>query len=428
MLALWLESAGHRLTTAAAPQEALAAVAQAAFDMAFVDLRLGTQSGLDLIPKLRQQSPWMRIVVITAHAAINTAVEAIHRGAMDYLPKPFGVEQVELVVQRVAEVRRLERQVAALQNAAGQNVPDLEINSRNRTMQEVLHRAQQVGKSEATVLLRGESGTGKGVLARLIHHWSCRREKPFGVVSCPSLSPELLESELFGHVKGAFTGAVRDAVGRVATCDGGTLFLDEVGDLPLPLQPKLLRFIQDRQYERVGESITRQANVRVIAATNINLEDAIKAGAFREDLLYRLNVVQLQVPALRERREDIIPLAQRLLVHFASQAHKAQLTFNGETCQVLEAHSWPGNVRELRNVVERAVIFAEGTQVGVESLGLQQTEKLVSPALGKFQSLESMEKMHIAHVVGATASLEEAAKVLEIDVATLWRKRRRYGI
>jgi two-component system, NtrC family, response regulator AlgB len=428
MLAMWLECAGHRVTTAASPKEALATAGKATFDMAFVDLRLGMQNGMDLIPELRKQSPWMRIVVITAHAAISSAVEAMHRGAMDYLPKPFGMEQVELVVHRVAEVRRLERQVAVLQDAAGQSPPDLEITSKNRSMQQVFHRAQQVAKSEATVLLRGESGTGKGVLARLIHQWSSRREKAFGVVSCPSLSPELLESELFGHVKGAFTGAARDTLGRVATCDGGTLFLDEVGDLPLQLQPKLLRFIQDRQYERVGEAVTRTANVRVVAATNINLEDAIEAGAFREDLLYRLNVVQLQVPPLRERREDIVPLAERLLIYFAAQAHRPLMTFTAEARQVLEAHAWPGNVRELRNVVERAVIFAEGTQIGVESLGLHQTAKLVSPALGRLQSLEAMEEVHIQHVIGATASLEEAAKVLEIDIATLWRKRRKYGI
>jgi NtrC-family two-component system response regulator AlgB len=428
MFTLWLESGGHRVVTAAAPKEALLAALQVPFDLAFVDLRLGVQSGMDLIPALLQQSPWLRIVVVTAFASIDTAVEAVKRGAMDYLPKPFSPGQIDLLLKRVLDSRQLERRMGEVRGSSGEGVPELDLDSRNPLMQRVLHRAQQVAKSDASVLLRGESGTGKGVIARLIHQWSPRSLKPFGVISCPSLSQELLESELFGHAQGAFTGALRDKPGRVETCDRGTLFLDEIGDLPFALQPKLLRFLQDREFERVGESRTRRADVRVVAATNVDLEKAVPAGRFREDLLYRLNVVQLSIPSLRERKVDIVALAQHLLAYFGAQGPRRGLHFSAAALQLLEAHPWPGNVRELRNVVERAVIFAEGEEIDADHLGLQQSAKLVSPALGKMQTLEAMEEAHIRHVIAHTESLEQAAQVLQIDIATLWRKRRKFNM
>ncbi len=430
MLAMWLDAGGHRVHSASAPKEALALAAKVSFDMAFVDLRLGNQSGLELIPELLKTSPWLKIVVITAYAAIDTAVEAVKRGAMDYLPKPFSTEQVDLLLRRVTELRQLEQKLAALGGSEPGNgaLGDVQLETRNPAMQQVLHRAQQVAKSEATVLIRGDNGTGKGVVARLIHQWSPRAAGPFGVVSCPSLPPELLESELFGHAKGAFTSAVRDHPGRVAACEGGTLFLDEIGDLPPLLQPKLLRFIQDHEYEHVGEAVTRRANVRVITATNLDLEAAVKAGRFREDLFYRLNVVELRIPPLRQRPQDIIPLAERFLATFAIQSHKTLAGFTERAVQVMEQHDWPGNVRELRNCVERGVIFCEQSHVDVEHLGLHQAAAALSPALGQRQTLEATEEAHIRHIIRTTASLEEAAKVLDIDIATLWRKRRKYGI
>jgi NtrC-family two-component system response regulator AlgB len=395
--------------------------------MAFVDLRLGSFSGMELIPELLKTSPWLKIVVITAFAAVDTAVEAVKKGAMDYLPKPFSVEQVELLLRRVTELRQLEQKLAAFESSPGP-LGDVDLQTRSPAMQQLLHRAQQVAKSEATVLIRGENGTGKGVVARLIHEQSPRAPGPYAVVSCPSLPPELLESELFGHVKGAFTGAVKDYPGRVAACEGGTLFLDEIGDLPPLLQPKMLRFIQDREYEHVGEAVTRRANVRVITATNVELEAAVKAGRFREDLFYRLNVVELRIPPLRDRRQDVIPLAERFLATFALQSHKTLAGFTDSAVQVMEQHDWPGNVRELRNCVERGVIFCEHSHVGLEHLGLQQAAEKLSPALGQRQTLEATEEAHIRHIIRTTASLEEAAKVLDIDIATLWRKRRKYGI
>ena len=229
-------------------------------------------------------------------------------------------------------------------------------------MQCAISLARQVAPTAATVLIRGESGTGKGVLARAIHAWSERAEKPFAVISCPSLSPQLLESELFGHTKGAFTGAVRDNPGRIAASEGGTLLLDEIADLPAALQPKLLRFVQDREYERVGDHVTRQSDVRVIAATNVKLEEAVAQGKFREDLLYRINVIQIELPPLRERTEDIPALAGKLLSHFAVQNRSPATRFSPAALEALSRYAWPGNVRELRNVIERGSILCRSSE------------------------------------------------------------------
>jgi two-component system, NtrC family, response regulator AlgB len=276
--------------------------------------------------------------------------------------------------------------------------------------------------------LRGESGTGKTVLARAIHGWSKRAEKPFAVVSCPSLSAELLESELFGHIKGAFTGAVRDNPGRIAVCEGGTLFLDEIGDLPLSLQPKLMRFLQDREFERVGEPITRKANVRIITATSTNLEEAVKEGKFREALLYRLNVIQIEIPPLRERLEDVGRLAMQLLSFYGSLHHRRFLGFTDEAAAALKSYSWPGNVRELRNVIERAAILCQSSQVGAEHLPEKLPLPSNSPQVGDPVSLDRIEEEHVRRVLAAAKSLQEAADILGIDQATLWRRRKQYGI
>src|SRR6185437_6513299 len=302
-LAACLEADSHRVVSVGNTMDAVHAVERRSFDLAFVDLVLGKESALELIPRLLAAAPWMKIVMITAYASVDTAVESMKRGAADYLPKPFTPAQVAVVVNKVAEVRALEQKVAGLQEVVGQSNP-VDLASTSPGMQRAVNLARQVASSDVTVLIRGESGTGKGVLARAIHSWSARAEKPFAIVACPSLSADLLESELFGHVKGAFTGAVRDNPGRIAMSEGGTLMLDEIGDLPSRLQPKMLRFLQDRQYERVGDHITRTADVRVITATNIDLEQAVHEGRFREDLLYRINVIQIEIPPLRDRPDD----------------------------------------------------------------------------------------------------------------------------
>jgi NtrC-family two-component system response regulator AlgB len=296
-------------------------------------------------------------------------------------------------------------------------------------MQGAIDTARQVAPSDATVLIRGESGTGKGVLARAIHAWSDRAGAPFATVSCPSLSGTLLESELFGHVRGAFTGAVRDNPGRVEACAGGTLFLDEVGDLPADLQPKLLRFLQEREYERVGDTVTRKADVRVVTATNRDLAEAVRSGQFREDLYYRLNIIQIDLPPLRERADDVPPLAEAMLGSL--RRGKSIIGYTGEAMKALKRYAWPGNVRELRNVVERAVILSRGEWIGVEELPPNLSGAVAmgtTPAVGDLVTLDALEETHIRRVLGATKTLDEAAHVLGIDVATLWRRRKKYGI
>jgi NtrC-family two-component system response regulator AlgB len=427
-LSVCLETEGHTVVAVSNYRDALSENSRRSYDAAFVDLRLGTESGLDLIPALLAGSPWLKIIVITAYASIDTAVEAIKRGATDYIPKPFTPAQVKLAVQKIAELRSLEQRIDTLQADLNRINPEVDMTTSSPVMQRATDLARQVAETDAIVLLTGENGTGKSILARTIHGWSKRANKPFAEISCPALSAELLESELFGHVKGAFTGAVRDHSGRIAFCEGGTLFLDEIGDLPLSVQPKLLRFIQEREYERLGDHVTRKADVRLIAATNTNLEEAVKNHRFREDLFYRLNVIQIEIPPLRERPEDVINLAKRLLTFFGRSNHKASQRFTDDALQVLRRYSWPGNVRELRNIVERASILCNSESVGIEHLPDKLLHIEECPKPGDLASLDTIEETHIRRVLASTKSLQEAADILGIDQATLWRRRKRYNI
>jgi NtrC-family two-component system response regulator AlgB len=428
-LALQLQGRGHRVRTAGSIEEARREVASRRFDVALVDLRLGTGSGLDLLAWLRVEDPALKTVVITAYASIETAVEAMKRGASDYLSKPFGPLELDLALDKIAELSRLERKVQALQDdlsLAGEGDLEADLASESPAMQAVLRLARQAASGEARVLLRGESGTGKGVVARAIHHWSPRRERAFVV----------------GHARGAFTGASRDNPGRIALAEGGTLLLDEIGDLPLPLQPKLLRFIQDREYERVGDPTPRHVDVRILAATNRDLEHAVREGRFREDLLYRLNVLTLEIPPLRDRREDVRALAERFLGFFGRQYHKPGRRLTADALRLLRDYPWPGNVRELRNAVERATMLVEGQEVGPDLLlpkaatpaaepatgGIGAAEAAGPMALGDLAPLAAIEQEHIRRVLARTGSLREAAAVLGIDQATLWRRRKQHGL
>ncbi len=427
-LSIALEAEGHHVTAVSNPKDALTEANARFFDLALVDLRLGSESGIDLIGNLQAVCPWIKCIVITAYASIDTAVEAMRRGAFDYLPKPFTNDQVSVLVSKVHEVRTLEQKVEALQERLKESVPEAVIESRSPAMQQAFALARQVADSEATILIRGESGTGKTILAHAIHSWSSRSAKPFGTVSCPSLSAELLESELFGHAKGSFTGALRDYPGRMAACEGGTLFLDEIGDLPMSIQAKLLRVLQEKVYERVGDLETRKANVRIIAATNVDLESAIRTGRFREDLFYRLDVVGIVIPPLRDRRDDILPIAEALLAFFARQNHRRVLGFSEEASEALKNYEWPGNVRELRNAIERAVLLCKEERVGVHHFPLKLKPMERRPGAGDLVTMEELERTHIRRVLASSKSIEEACRILGMDSVTLWRKRKKYGL
>lgn len=423
-----LEDAGHRVATATDAEQAEMQVVRDVFDLCFLDLRLGDTSGLDLLPKLRQAAPWMKVVIVTAHSSIDSALDAIRAGAADYLVKPCSPEQLRMAATKQIQARRLEQRVEALEKEDC-TTSTAEMDSESPAMKKVLETLRQVADTDATVLILGDSGTGKGLAARTMHHCSPRAKEQFVTVNCPSLSAELLESELFGHKKGAFTGATENKLGRVDQAERGTLFLDEVGDVPLALQPKLLRFIQDREYERIGDPVTRRANVRLVAATNRDLGEMVKTGQFREDLLYRLNVITIHMPPLRERPEDLGRLAETFLLRYASNYRRPARGFSKAALDAIRAYGWPGNIRELQNVIERAVILCAGAEVDIGLLSIPESgERQARPRIGDSLSLEELERTHIRGVLATAGSLDAAAKTLGIDVSTLYRKRKQYGL
>jgi NtrC-family two-component system response regulator AlgB len=427
---LALETMKHQVTEARDGTQAQELLAHGLFDVAFLDLRLGQEKGLDVLTQLLRLAPGLAVVVITAYATIDVAVDAMRRGAVDFLPKPFTPDEIRIVLDRVARLRRLQSHVEDLEERVRSVVPEVDLETQDQTMRQALDVAFRAAPTLATILIRGESGTGKGVLARAIHARSLRASEPFVTIHCPSLSAELLESELFGHVRGAFTGAVQDTFGKVAAAEGGTLFLDEIGDLPSALQPKLLRLLQDKQYERVGETRTRVSDVRIVAATNRDLQAAVAGGTFREDLMYRLNMFEIVLPPLRQRRSDLETLVDHLLRFFAKQNGKAVTGFTDEARTALLRYPWPGNVRELRNAIERGVILASTPTVGLAELPAQigETSPPAAMQVGGAVTLEQIEAEHIRRILSKTAILEEAATILGIDTSTLYRKRKRYGL
>ena len=427
MLSVCLEEAGCIVTAVSSAEAALDALRHQPFELAFLDLRLGDVNGLEVIPKLLAESPQLSIVAITAYATFETAVEAIKRGASDYVPKPFTPAQIRHVVEQVVEQRATALRVADLEQQLLEAVPEADLATESPKMRAVLETLTRAAAADVAVLLRGENGTGKGVLARALHAQSPRRAHPFVVVNCPTLSEELLASELFGHTKGAFTGAVRDQAGRVESAQGGTLFLDEIGEISPGLQAKLLRFLQDKEFERVGESLTRHADVRLVAATNRDLESDVKNGRFREDLLYRLNVIELHIPPLRERPEDLLPLAHKFLEFFARPARRPTPELSPAAAAALQSYAWPGNIRELRNAIERAVILWPAQVIEPAAFPERIAAHSTSTArLGADFTLEAVEREHILQVIARSPTLEDAARILGIDSSTLWRKRKRY--
>ena len=427
-LSTFFETCGHQVRAAESAAQALALIAdEGNFDLVLSDYRMAEMNGLELLQRIKRDHPQLPAILMTAYATVESAVTAMKSGAYDYVTKPFSLDQIQHVVARALEVQSLRAEVHLLRGAIDEQ-PLLE--SRSPAMRHLLEVARQAAASEATILLMGESGTGKNVLARQIHQWSQRSKGPFVVVNCTTLSESLLESELFGHMRGSFTGAFKDKPGRLEAANNGTVFLDEVADLAAPLQTKFLRFVQEQCFERVGGDQTIQVDTRIIAASNRDLLGEVRAHHFREDLFYRLNVIALHVPALRKRREDVLLLAERLLSTAAIRNHRPGLHFSAEAAAAIKHYWWPGNIRELRNAVERASILAQGEEIKPDCLpdALFREQPEPAPAFASPISLEEVERLHIERVLGESPTLEEAAAILGINTSTLWRKRKRYHL
>ena len=369
-LRLCLEVSGARVLGVATAEAALEALDRGRFDVVLLDLWLGADSGLAALPEILRRQPAVGVIVVTAYASIESAVEAVRTGAVDYLPKPFSPEQVRLAAERVLSTRRLKREVAELQSQVQAAEAEITFETRSERFRTFMQTAARVAAADCVVLLQGESGTGKNILARWLRAHSPRQDQPFVTVHCPLLSGDLMTSTLFGYRKGAFTGAMADTLGKVEEAEHGTLFLDEVAELTPEAQSRLLRFLNDRTYERLGDTKERQADVRLIAATNRSLEEAIQAGRFRDDLYFRLHVVTLSLPPLRERPEDVLPLAHHYLRFFGLRQGRRAVSFSPTCEQAMQSYAWPGNLRELRNAIERAVILAPRDVVEAVDLGL----------------------------------------------------------
>ena len=436
---LLIDDDGHYAEAASSGELGLSRLKEEKFDAVLLDLNLGAENGLDVLGKILHFRPNLPVVIFTAQGSVKIAVEAMRRGAVDFLEKPFTREQFHLVLARLGRFHQLSQKIEDLETEVketkAQN-PEPLLDFTTPQMREVMDTLLRAAKTPASVLILGESGTGKSIAARAVHQHSLAPDKPFITVSCPSLSKELLESDLFGHVKGAFTGAVKDHWGKVKVATGGTLFLDEIGDLPLEIQPKLLRLLQEQEYERVGENVTRQAEVRIIAATSRDLKKRMAEGTFREDLYFRLNVITVGMPPLRDRQGDLLRFAEHYLAHFSAQCGRRLTGFSPEAVACIRAYPWPGNLRELRNAIERAVIMARHDQVGPEDFpaelcGLPQKGAVAGencPRAGSLISMEKLEEFHLRKILETTSNLNEAAEILGIDRATLYRKRKQLGM
>lgn len=423
---------GHRAAAARDGFQALSLLERERFDVLLTDLVMAEMSGLELLERAKQDSPEIEVIVITGFASISSAIEAIKLGAYHYLEKPFRPGQVEQLVMRAAETVRLRRRVRELEEHTQEGMERPQILGDSPETRNLVHLIRQIAPTDSTVLLTGESGTGKELAAAMIHSCSRRAGGRFLAVNCGAFAEDLLANELFGHEKDAFTGATRTRLGLFESADGGTLLLDEVGDMPLSMQVKLLRAIEEREIMRVGGNTPHPIDVRIIAATNKDLKKAVAAGLFRQDLYYRLNVISIVIPPLRERRQDIPLLAQFFLGRAAKRADRDIGRFSDRALQALVEYSFPGNVRELENIVERAVAVARGTDIGYEDLPSDLREMDVFPFEqpdSSVRTLREIERDYIQWVLKRTGrNKTKAAKLLGIDRSSLWRHLKNYEI
>jgi len=427
-----LRKSGYEVKEAADQSEGYRALEEDEFDLVVTDLWLaGKPAGLELLDKLGQKEPAPEVILLVQEGSVQDAVEAFRRGASDVLVKPFNSDLLPVSVQRSVERKRLKRQVRHLSSALQRRYQAEGVVYRSQQMVEILRLVERASHAEAAVLIQGESGTGKEMIARVAHALSPRKNGPFHVIDCGTIQESLLESELFGHKRGAYTGAESDRKGLFESAQGGTLLLDEVGELPFSLQVKLLRVLQEKEIRPLGSDRPRKVDVRIVAATNKDLRAEIQKGRFREDLFYRLNVVSVRVPPLRERPDDILPLAKHFLRKHARKRGLVQMTLDPAASHLLLRYAWPGNVRELENAMERAVALTTGELLCPEDLPETVRGSMLAPELplDAELSLEEMEKRYILHVLKQQGGNRvRTAAVLRIGRNTLWRKLRAYGL
>ena len=423
----WLSDSGHNVLIADNGRRALELIEKERPGIALVDLVMPGMNGIDLLKKAKELSPEIEVIIITAYGSIPTAIDAVKQGAYDYIEKPFCPEKAELLIDKLLEHRRLVEENICLHQRLEDRYRFENIIAKSRRMQQVIEIIRVVAKSSATVLITGGSGTGKELVARAIHVQSDRRSRPFVAVSCAALPESLLESELFGHEKGAFTGAYTQRKGKFEAANKGTLFLDEIGEMSANIQVHLLRVLEEREFTRVGGNDLIKVDVRVICATNKDMKKAIGCGQFREDLYYRLNVMTIELPPLRDRKEDIPLLAQHFLRKFAVENQKCIEGFSSDAMDFLLTYEWPGNIRQLENAIERAVILRENSQIELEDLRPESflATEIASPG----RDLRDVEQNHIVSVLSqCDGNFSKAARTLGISRATLYNKIKAYGI
>ena len=433
-LALMLQKSGYIVDEAANGQEVMEKCGKASYDIVITDLKMEPMDGLAVLEHVKQANNSTEVIVMTAYGTVESGVEAMRLGAYDYIQKPFEKDEFLILIQKALERRDLVTEVEQLQDELREKYRFENIVGNSNEMMDVLSMVSKVAKTDSTVLLTGESGTGKELVAKALHLNSRRKNRAFITINCGALPENLQESELFGHVRGAFTGAIKDKRGLFQEANGGTLFLDEIGETALATQVKLLRFLQDGEIRRVGENDPLNVDVRLIAATNRDLQKCIEEGSFREDLYYRLNVIPVHMPALRDRRDDI-PLLINHFVNKMTEAGKAKISHvSSEAMRLLSAYNWPGNVRELENVVERAAILCNKNEITADdlppSLHKIKTEAPVAAEapIGE-QTLEELEKRYILQTLDKYQwNQKKASDILGISTTTLWRKLKLYGI
>lgn len=422
---LSLSSSGYLPEVFSNPALALERAKEIYFDLAFIDLKMQPMNGLEVLSKLKINSPDTTIVLMTAHGSIESAVEAIKKGAYDYITKPFIHKEFIHIVERVFEHHRMNKKIKGLTYQLAEKFDEENLVASNQTMKEILKTAMDVADSDIPILIEGESGTGKEVLARFIHKNSLRANNPFITINCSSIPENLFESELFGHIKGAFTNAIKDRIGRLELADTGTVFLDEVAEIPKSMQVKLLRFLQSMEFERVGESITRKIEIRIISATNRNVEADLISGHLREDFYFRIAGVKIKLPPLRMRKDEIPVLLNYFIGKYSAGR---EIIITEDTQKLLAEYDWPGNIREFETVIKRLLVFAKDNTIKTEYLPSEILHFKPKLASYPMQKIEELEKEHIIETLKMTPSTKEAAKILGISETTLWRKRKLYGL